>query len=184
MRSTIITILATVVAVLALAGCDPSGDDVEAGQQSGITGQLVQNQPIPNIGHSQMRTNLIDIETAEATGVQTTSFIFNRASPDPIEVCSSIGVPIPNTSSLSNPQQVANGYNGSAAIAQMDPNGVYTPTESSGTFVQCVTPDGSVEPVYAEGEVTTVFGAATWDSGKHQVVMAGPPSAHFTAPRH
>jgi hypothetical protein len=171
--------------LLTLTACDgyPSGDRVEAGQQADITGALVGHQPIPDVGgYSQMRQNLIEIERAEALGVQTTSFMFNRASPDPIQSCPSIGVPIPNTASLSNPHQVVWGNGGgSGVVDQMDPNGIYVPASSSGTFVQCVGPDGHVAPAYAEGEVQSVFGPATWDRATHSIVLTGPSTFKFSA---
>jgi|SRR5882762_396154 len=172
-----------VISVGLLVGCDatPSGQRQENAAQAGITTQLVTNQPIPNIGYSQMRQNLIEIETAEDKGVQTTSFIFGNFSADPVQICPSIGVPIPNTASLSNPEQAT--YTGSATYTtpQMDPNGVYAPSASSGTFVICVGADGKPNPVYAEGNVHTVFGPAVWNRQTHSVEMTGPASFKFTA---
>jgi hypothetical protein len=177
-------ILAAVAACCLLAACDstPSATRAEGQAQQGVSQQLVQNQPIPGIRYSQMRQNLVEIEEAEAKGVQTTTFMFGGFFSDPVQVCPSIGVPIPNTASLSNPDQpLYAGYHDSAVIAQMDPNGVYAPSSSSGTFVQCVGGNGQVEPVYAEGVVHSVFGPATWDYTHHAVVMTGPASFKFTA---
>lgn len=176
-------LLILVVAGCLLAACDstPSATRAEGQAQAGISQQLVQNQPIPGVRYSQMRQNMIEIEQAEAKGVQTTTFMFGGYFSDPVQVCPSIGVPIPNTASLSNPEQTY--YTGSATVTlpQMDPNGVYAPNSSSGTFVQCVGGDGKVEPVYAEGVVHAVFGPATWDYTKHTVRLTGPASFQFTA---
>lgn len=178
-------LILAVAGCFVLAGCDstPSANRQEGQAQQGISQQLVQNQPIPGIRFSQMRQNLIEIEQAESRGVQTTTFMFaGNYFADPVQVCPSIGVPIPNTASLSNPDQPLNaGYHDTAVIAQMDPNGVYAPPSSSGTFVQCVGGDGKVEPVYAEGNVHAVFGPATWDYEHHRVQLTGPASFQFTA---
>jgi hypothetical protein len=185
-----IAALAAVGIVVALTSCgDPTSpsDKAEAAQQEDISSQAVQNQPVTSDSWHQMRQNLNEIEHAENVGIQTTSFIFNRSSPDPIQSCPSIGVPIPNTASLTNPDQIASHYYGngsgswaSGVIGQMDPNGIYTPQASSGTFVICVGGDGTPVPVYAEGEVHTVFGPARWDTASHSVVLTGPASFHFT----
>ncbi|MEK6443714.1 hypothetical protein [Pseudonocardia sp. T1-2H] len=188
-RSRTLLLAGAVIVVSVLTGaasCDgtSSGQKAENGQQAGITGQLVTNQPIPNIGYSQVRQNLIEIETAQAKGVLTTTFFFNQGVPDPIRTCSSIGVPIPNTASLSNPEQAISPYGGSSGtvtVGQMDPNGVYAPQSSSGTYVMCV--DGSGKPVatYWEGYVETEFEPAVWDTATHSIKATGPATFAFTA---
>jgi hypothetical protein len=187
----IIAAVAAAGVVLALSACgDPTSpsDKAEAAQQEDISSQAVQNQPVTSDPWHQMRQNLNEIEHAENTGIQTTSFIFNRSSPDPIKTCPSIGVPIPNTASLTNPEQVSGKYFNrggggewsSGVIGQMDPNGIYTPQASSGTFVICIGADGNPTPVYAEGDVDAVFGPARWDTATHSVVLTGPASFRFT----
>ncbi|MCW2902223.1 MAG: hypothetical protein JWO67_4488 [Streptosporangiaceae bacterium] len=171
--------------VLLLAGCDvsPTGQDIENRAQAASQMTMEQAQPIPRFAYSQIRQNMIELETVEANGIQTTSFMFGPAnSPDPVQSCPSIGVPIPNTMSLSNPQQVVpTGNYNAVTTGQMDPNGLYAPAASSGTFVMCVQADGKIMPVYVEGNVHTVFGPAVWDKGTHSVEMTGPASFHFSA---
>jgi hypothetical protein len=173
--------------VLALAGCGgdwgtSSGQSAENRAARAGQGNLEQGQPVPVFSYSQYRQNMIELESAEAKGIQTTSFIFGpNNTPDPVQVCPSVGVPIPSTASLTNPEQAVNPYQGSVTIGQMDPIGVYMPVSGSGTFVMCVQGDGSVMPVYAEGNVHTVFGPAVWDKATHQVQMTGPASFHFSS---
>lgn len=179
--------LLAVAAVVALSACDvqsqPTGQQLENQQQAIAQQSLDEAQPLPAYPYSQIKQNMIELESAEATGIQSTTFMFGGANAlDPIQVCPSIGVPIPSTASLSNPLKTQGGYYNGSVIAQEDPNGVYMPTAGSGTFVMCVQPDGSVKPVYAEGNVHSVFGAATWDFAHHQVVMgAGSGGAHFSS---
>lgn len=177
------------LAALVLAGCGastPSGQQQENQDQQSIETQLVRNQPIPNIPYSQMRQNLIEIETAQAKGVQTTTFFFNQGVQDPVRTCPSIGVPIASTSSLSNPSQIAGGYAGGGGnygigvIDQMDPNGVYAPKDSLGTYVICVDGNGSPVATYWEGFVETEFGPAVWDQASHTIKPTGPATFHFS----
>lgn len=69
---------------------------------------------------------------------------------------------------------------GSGVVDQMDPNGVYAPTSSTGTFVMCVDANGQPHPAYWEGTVETEFGAARWNSATHQVEAVGPATFHFS----
>lgn len=187
MKKTLVALLG-LIAIFALAGCDDwqgtsSGQAAE--NRAARTGQaaLETNQPIPQFSYSQYRQNMIEIETVQAEGVQSTSFIFGANNdPDPIKTCPSIGLPIPSTASLTNPQQAVD-YpgTGNVAIGQMDPNGVYMPSAGTGTYVMCVQPDGSVELSYAEGNVQTEMGPAIWDKANHQAVMTGPATYHFSS---
>ena len=153
-----------------------SKDETIAEQQ---LAQFQQAQPVPRFNSSQLRQNLIEIETAQANATLTTSFMFLMAgygTTGPIvSWCPSIGFPIPATYQLTNPEQVV-GY---TTVSQIEANGVYT-GDTTGTYVICVGADGEPYAFYHEGFVSTVTGPAHWDNTKGEIVMDGPSSATFT----
>lgn len=107
--------------------------------------------------------------------------------PNPVYSCPSLGEPVANSSALSNPDQIVNdGYpNGGAAvtIGQMDPDGIYTPSSSTGTYVICLNSGGQPVLQYWEGDVMTVSAAAEWNPATHTVKVTGAPTAAIhTAP--
>lgn len=170
-----------------LAGCthggtsSGSGQATENQQQQQDTNSLVNDQPIPHFNYSQIRQTLIDAEGIAANGTQTTSFFFQMGDQDPVFSCPSLGMPVANTAQLSNPQQVENDPypQGGAAVpvGQMDPDGVYAPTASTGTYVICVNGSGAKYLEYWEGDVMTVAAGASWDSSTHKLSVTGQPSA-------
>lgn len=141
---------------------------------------LQQAIPTPKFDYSQIRKNLVEIETAEANTTQTTSFFFNQGVADPMLDCPSIGFPIASTTELTNPEQIVNGDNGRVSTIPLpDPIGTF-PGNSTGTFVICIDAQGNPYAHYWEGFVSTVTGPATWDTTQHQVVLTGPPSFQFS----
>lgn len=179
--------IAAVLAALALtlAACGPngvsSGNQQEHKQQQEDTNSLEAAQPVPHFNYSQERQALITAETIAADGTQTTSFFFNLGDRDPIFSCPSIGMGVPDSASLSNPLQAEwndGGTNGNAgvAIGQMDPDGIYTPASSTGTFVDCVNGQGQEYLVRWEGFVETVTSAATWNFKTHAEQLVGAPT--------
>lgn len=186
MRKIITAVAAAAVIAVSLTACttgssSPSGQQQENAQQQQDTTSLEASQPIPHFSYSQIRQTIIDAETISADGTQTTSFFFQMGDPDPVYSCPSIGMPVANTAELSNPQQVVNdGYpQGGAAVTvgQMDPDGVYAPAASSGTYVICVNTTGAKYLQYWEGDVLTVASEAEWDRVTHSLKVIGAPTA-------
>lgn len=174
--------IATIVLCTA-SSCDqgtPTGQQSENAQQQADTASLEQSQPIPHFNWSQIRQTLIDAETISANSTQTTSFFFQQGAPDPVYSCPSIGMPVANTAQLSNPDQVLpdpNTSSGSVITAQEDPNGIYAPAASEGTYVICVNSSGQDYLDYWEGNVLTVTGAAEWNEATHSLKVTGAPTA-------
>jgi hypothetical protein len=167
------------------SGNSNAGQQQENAQQRADTTSLEASQPIPHYNYSQIRQTLIDAETISANGTQTTSFFFQMGNQDPVYSCPSLGEPVANSSSLSNPQQGAgvSGVSGAIAIGQMDPDGIYTPTSSAGTYVICLNSGGQPYLDYWEGDVFTVSGAAEWNTATHSIKVIGAPTAAIhTAP--
>lgn len=168
--------------VVATAACADTNSATQKDQniaKQQLTG-FQNNQPIPVFTYSQLRQNLIEIETSQANSTQTTSFFFNQGVQDPITTCPSIGYPIPATYQLSNPQQIVNGDNGRVStVPQIEANGVYT-GDTSATYVICVDASGKAYANYWEGFVSTVTGPAVWDEASHTVHLTGAPTATFT----
>jgi hypothetical protein len=195
MRRLAILLAALAACVLFVSGCSStskpaSGEKKESDAQHRVTESLVTNQPIPSGNYSQMRQTLIEVERAQIEGAQTTSFFFNQGVQDPVKSCPSIGTPIPNTASLTNPSQVtkvdlsgSGSANESQTIHQMDPNGIYVPDSSTGTYVLCVADSGKPYVSYWEGFVQTEYAPATWDKNAHEVKLTGAPTATFTKKR-
>ncbi len=174
-----------------LAACtsasNSSGQQQENQAQRQDTQSLVRNQQIPHFSWSMERQILIDAETAAADGTQSTSFFFIQGVRDPVFVCPSLGLGVPDTAQLSNPQQVVNdGYpNGGQGltVGQMDPFGVYSPPASEGTYVICVGSGGKPYLERAEEFVHTVLGPAVWDYGTHQIKVTGAPTYNVKVKR-
>lgn len=127
------------------------------------------NQPIPVFPFSQYRQTLIDIETFQAEGGPSTSFMMpNNWAPGehPFYQCPSLGMPVASTSQLSNPSKVINSYdNGvaSAVIPQIDPSGIYS-GNSTGTYTLCLNTAGQKYAAYWEGYTLTLAGNAAWNA--------------------
>jgi hypothetical protein len=136
-------------------------------------------QPVPTFAWSQLRQNLIELETAQADTTATTSFFFNQGVADPITVCPSSGFPIPPSYQLTNPEQISSRSDGSdrVAVPQIESTGVYT-AGSTGTYVICIDGTGDPYAFYWEGFVSTVTGPAQWKDG--QVTLTGKPTVDFT----
>ena len=187
-RVVIVTLLAMVVAACGAAVAE-NPQTTEVRIQDQISASYLKTQPPPVHSFSQMRQNLIELENAQATGVQTTSFfcsnLCDKANP-PLKFCPSIGAPIATTDQLTSPDQPLreasqplNDTGGNLTVGQMDPNGVYS-GNSTGTYVMCVGSDGRVRPAYWEGYVETEFAPAVWNYSTGQVQDVGAPSFKFS----
>jgi hypothetical protein len=177
-------IMAALAAVALLGACseDNEGRVSEENTAEEQLSQFLKSQPIPRFNYSQLRQNLIEIETAQSNTTATTSLMFLLAgvgSSGPlVHSCPSIGFPIPATYQLTNPQQVI-GRDSRVAIPQLESNGVYT-GDTTGTYVMCVGEDGKAFAFYHEGYVATVTGPAHWDVTKGEIVMDGTSTAEFS----
>ncbi len=161
----------------------PSGQQSENNAQDQDTNNLNLNQPIPVFKYSQARQTLINAETIEAEGQNTTTFgVSNNGLL--VWECSSIGMPVPASAQLSNPSKIVQdpyggGYrlaNGGISVDQQDPFGIYT-GQTTGTYTLCVNPQGKQYLQYWEGYTDAVSGPATWDTATHQVKLLGTPLA-------
>lgn len=179
-------ILLTVgVATACSSSSSAQGNQKEKQQQNQITKNLENTQGLPDVFYSQERQNLIDIELAEVNDVRTTSFFTKDGNVDPVGQCPSIGFGIPDSASLSNPTQIQyssppnnGGTFDPGVVDQMDPNGIYAPTASEGTFVICVnvrTGQAYIDRI--EDRVDTYGGPAAWNYTTHSAALIGDPTA-------
>lgn len=168
---------------LTLAACSNNDGAKSTAADSRVAaqqlGEFQKNQPVPVFNVSQLRQNLIEIETAQARTTQTAAFFFNQGVQDPVATCPSIGFPIPATYQLTNPQQKIGGVHGNLTLPQIEATGVYT-ADTSGTYVICIDAQGRTYAQYWEGFVDTVTGPAKWNTTTHQVELTGPPSFNFS----
>lgn len=179
----IITIAVISIAAFTAASCAPTDDNARESEESisseALT-QYLESQPIPVFNSSQLRQNLIDIQTAQANATVTTSLFFNEAVVDPIHVCPSIGFPIPGTFQLTNPEQkIPGAHGGNISLPQLEATGVYT-GDTAATTVICIDPEGRGYAFYWEGAVSTIVGPATWNSVAKSVDLTGAPTAEFS----
>jgi hypothetical protein len=169
------------LAALPLAACTSSSQNAANNKDRATAARQLAgyqtNQPVPVFTYSQLRQNLIELETAQAQTTQTTSFFFNMGVADPTDSCPSIGFPIPSTYQLTNPESKVQRHD--LTLPQIEATGVYT-ADTTGTYVICIDAQGRPYANYWEGFVKTVTGPAKWNAAAHQVELIGPPSFKFS----
>jgi len=134
-----------------LVACGPvSVNDAEVQQQKAGNMAILNNQPMPDLGgYSLERQIVIETYLARNNAIATYAYMISMDGKI-IEICPSIGYPIPYSTQLSNPDKIDYTGGGPAVLANAEPNGLYPPGDAAATLVQCVNDDGSVSPVYIE----------------------------------
>ena len=171
-----------IITATVLAGCQPESvtsaqsDDAAAvdRQQS----QYAKAQPIPAFDYSLERDLLIQLY--ETRNQEVTTHSVWRGMTSVIEGdCPSMGYGLPYDTSLTNPQVAvwnwrnSQGAFGGTTIGQPEPNGVFASTNTAATWVFCVGPAGSLEPVYVESTVTVYPGPVDVDYATNRVTRRG-----------
>ena len=176
--------VAVLIVGVAACGGHNSGNSSESKQQAQDTTNLENSQPLPAVWYSQERQNLIDIELAEINDVRTTTFVTSFGHL--IWAGPTIGFGIPDSASLSNPLAPYTGDVNTGpdrpVVGQMDPNGIYAPASSAGTWVIALTVDGTPYIDRFEDNADTVGGPAEWsaaryEAGEDPIVSTGSPTA-------
>lgn len=144
------------VTALALGGCSDttSGDSSERKFTAQSQQHFDTAQPPHQYDASQARENLLSAQDAMAQGanswtVQTVPGVGITFQ------CPSVGMPIPFSTQITNPQKIAYNGNGNVTLPQQEPYGLYTPDGVAATYANCVLPDGSIGIFYSEPDLTT-----------------------------
>ena len=162
-------VLLALLCVLALAacGCDQnrkaSSDDIQRAQQEQMLQDATSQVGMPAIKNFRERKLYKDIlELRDQDGLTTYSYLYNEMQGKLVFLGESIGYGIPYATQFTNPQKIEyawrSGVNsmagGPAAIAQADPNGLFSPAAAEGTWILLKNPNGKdVKPVYVEPRV-------------------------------
>ena len=145
--------------LLGLVGCATTDEVGQAERQQQDTAQLtiIQNQPAPDLGgYSFERQIVIETYLARNRTIATYTYLLTLEGRI-IEICASIGYPIPYATQITNPEKLSRYYETGGyiegVVSNAEPNGLYTPADAAATLVQCVNPDGSVSPTMFEPTV-------------------------------
>ena len=159
------------------AGCNVTPDkasatETEQKSQNLQMSQFLRNQPVPSFDWSLERHMLIEIYKARQRAVTTFSVVQSEYTGKVLWSCPSIGFPLPYATQLTNPQQVvghtyvpSGGSVAAVAVAQQEPNGLFTPAQSDATWIPCIDEKGRITPVYEEKHVTVFMRPVTEKDG-------------------
>ena len=146
--------LLAVLFFLAMMGCTQA-DEVRRIETKQVANQqklYVESQPPPYFERSLERFLMTELYRRRNEAVATWSYVQSPFTGKILWTCPSVGYPIPGGTQLTNPEQT---IGGGGSIPQAEPNGLFSPSSSQGTYVMCVNSDGTVSPAYVEDTVRT-----------------------------
>lgn len=165
----------TAIALLTLILTACSGGTPEPSNAAKVESTIVNNQqdqynktqPVPFFDHSLPRQLYIDFYKAKNNAVATYTYLFSEYSGKTFLLCDSVGYPFPGGTQLTNGVTTTDvssndgdyhTYQGGAlaTIQQPEPDGLFPPSNASGTIVMCLNPDGTVAPLHVEPNVVTI----------------------------
>lgn len=179
MRFPTLIVVALASMCIGARGCADSSDSAEHDSVDAQQSLYVRNQPVPTFQWSLERHLLVQLYQARNQSVTTYSYVVNQYNGSIMWSCTSLGFPIPATTQLTNPMRYV--YQG-ATIPQAEPNGVFAPPDTDGTWVLCAGDDGNLEPVYIEEHVRTFTRPMEEHDGR-LVPVAGQRSTVTINPR-
>jgi hypothetical protein len=148
----------------------------------------VSAQPVPVFDWSLERHLMTELYKARNNAVNTYSYVRNQYTGKVLSSCPSIGFPISAATQLTSPQRTEEHWGqsagGNVVIPQPEPNGLFSPPESRGTYVMCVNEDGSVSPRYYEEDVEAYVTPMKEVGGQMVPVEGSKPSITIDPRQH
>lgn len=150
------TLLALVLlSATLLAGCDFPEDStqIEKKQQEQLSLQSVQAVGMPAVVNFAEKRMMKDIIEIRDNSVPTITYIADMNG-KMHKLCDSVGFGLPYSTQYTNPQKIESHHQVPVVLPQADPNGLFSPSSSDGTWVQCVNPKTNKEAVvYVEPRI-------------------------------
>lgn len=145
------TILTILSFAFLISGCyKKSSEMIQNEQQEIITAQGNAYVGMPSIVNFQEKRILKDIYEMRDKVITTITYTQDMNG-KLHKLCDSVGFGISAATQYTNPQKIVRT---TIVISQADPNGLFSPTSTSGTWVMCKNPKGDdVSPVYAEPNI-------------------------------
>lgn len=145
---------------LVLAGCDDvvqkSSDQKLASQQEQGAQEAVAQVGMPGITHFREKRMFKEIYEMRDQATVTYTYLYSPMTGKLIKLCDSIGFPLPNSTQYTNPNKIVYPYSVGYIMPQADPNQLYSPATSAGTWVMCKDPNSSdIKPIYSEPDLLT-----------------------------
>lgn len=157
-----LTLMLIVGASVGLAGCNeakPSSDQVQRQAQEALSQQGNMSVGMPAITRFAEKRMMKDILEMRDKMHPTYTYLVNEMNGAIGEkVCDSLGYGLSGATQYTNPQRIAS-YNdlsahGVVTLPQADPNGLFSPSSTEGTWVMCKVPGSdSIMPQYIEPRV-------------------------------
>jgi hypothetical protein len=168
-------LLVLLLFVFVLSACTESSVWTEQQAANDAQKKLISIQPAPQFDWSLERDVFTQIYQLRNEAVSTYTVVTYNMGGGTAWTCPSVGYPIPADTQLTNPSQVVGG-NG-AVVSQQEPNGLFSSTNTVGTWVLCVMDNGTAYPVYTELNATAFpFPVVEISPGKFAPAEGAKPS--------
>lgn len=152
---TVISVLALLV--LVCTGCakaDDGADQEQAEQTRQSMAEAQRQVGMPAITNFQeRRLAKMIFELRDQEDLPTYAYIVNLEG-GLVFLGRCVGFGLPYSTQYTNPERVSHAYHGSyGTLPQPDPNGLFTPTGLSATWLMMVDSGGEARPVYVEPQI-------------------------------
>jgi len=158
----------TLICILSLAACGQSGGDADRKQSEATAAAMEEAErqvgmpAIKNFQERKLAKMIFELRDRE--DLITYAYIVNHMTGELVFIGKCIGFGLPYSTQFTNPERVVEGdhmlgydyagLNAVMKIAQPDPNGLFTPTGLSATWLMMIdSATGEARPVYVEPQI-------------------------------
>ena len=157
------TFIGLLLATVLFASCQfdvqqPTADEKDTQKQEQLQREAQSQSGLPAIHNFQEKKLLKQIyELRDNEKLVCYAYLYNEIQGKLVFIGKCIGYGIPYSTQYSNPQKLVRGDGGQYHIdipmSQAEPNGLFMPASSDGTWLMMIDQDGAPRPVYIEPKV-------------------------------
>lgn len=149
-----ITCLLLLFGLILIRCGEPTADDKDSQRQEQLQAQGQAQTGLPAIVNFQDKKMLKSIyEMRDNEKLICYAYLFNEFQGKVVYIGKCLGYGIPYSTQYSNPEKYEYHSGGSCTLPQAEPNGLFMPSSSAGTWIMLLDSTGSPHPVYVEPNV-------------------------------
>ena len=149
------------IVVITMVSCGPidqTPDRKDAEQQKQMLSEAQRQTGLPAIHNFQEKKLLKQIyELRDNEKIVNYAYLYNEMQGKLVFIGKCIGYGIPYSTQYSNPERTAEVWetheHGNITLPQAEPNGLFMPNSSDGTWLMLLDAEGTPHPVYIEPKV-------------------------------